>query len=202
MRKFLKTLLGPRLAAGLLLGLGSAVACSPMYRVMGYPPNPMRATPPPGIASSALAVGAALPSGLLTDDAGKPVILAERVGAQPWVLVFYRGHWCPFCRTQLSDLQAQLGAFAKAGVGVAAISAEGAEDSAPLRQKLGLSFELWTDADLKLTRAMGIADGENGVPWPAVYVVNKGGVVRWRWVAQTYKLRPSAQEVLAQVPLR
>ncbi len=175
-------------------------SCAPLYGMMGYPPNPMRATPPVGVPASAMPAGAIVPAASLTDDAGRTFLLGDRLGSGPWVLVFYRGHWCPFCRAQLSDLQAQLSEFAKAGVGIAAISGEDREDSAPLRQRLGLTLELWTDRDLALTRAMGIADAENGVPWPAVYVVDKGGTVRWRWVAETYKKRPTAREVLAQVP--
>ncbi|MBI5607905.1 MAG: AhpC/TSA family protein [Deltaproteobacteria bacterium] len=180
--------------------LATASGCSPMYRAMGYPPNPMRTAPPPGVLGGALAVGARLPAATLSDDAGKPFALADRTTDKAWVLVFYRGHWCPYCRAQLSEMQSLLADFTKAGVGVAAIAGEGAEDSAPLRQKLGLTLDLWTDQELALTKAMGIADTENAVPWPAVFVVDKGGVVRWRWVAETYKVRPSAKDVLAQVP--
>lgn len=52
------------------------------------PPNPMRASPPPGIEERALPAGAVAPALTLpAADGGKWSLHG------PAVLVFYRGHW-------------------------------------------------------------------------------------------------------------
>ena len=40
------------------------------------------------------------------------------------MLLFYRGHWCPYCRKQLDDFQRSLGRFLEAGARVIALSAD------------------------------------------------------------------------------
>ncbi|MEP6860659.1 MAG: hypothetical protein ABJE66_08575 [Deltaproteobacteria bacterium] len=58
------------------------------------PPSPRRATPPPSLATTALAVGAAAPEIALTDAASAPWTLSEAEAKHARVmLVFYRGDW-------------------------------------------------------------------------------------------------------------
>jgi hypothetical protein len=72
-------------------GSGSAAA----YDALGKKPtNARRATPPPGIESKALAVGAKAPAVALVDAAGAPWQLTDSLAKQARVmLVFYRGDW-------------------------------------------------------------------------------------------------------------
>ena len=71
-----------------------------MVTVMGsattaadLPPNPGRPTPPPGIESRAVAVGAPAPAISLPATTGGTWALASARDAGPVVLVFYRGDW-------------------------------------------------------------------------------------------------------------
>lgn len=189
----------PFLAAALVGALASLTGCATMYTAMGYPPNPRRESPPPGVPASAVAADKPMPDGTLRDDKGATVQLSTAAREAPLLLVFYRGAWCPHCRAQLAELQNHLKSFQDAGVRVAAVCGEDAEQAQGLRKRLALTFELWTDPGLALTRAVGILDGENSVPWPAVYLVRKDGAVAWRWVAQTYKNRPTAVDVAGQL---
>ena len=59
-----------------------------MMLAAAAPPNPGRATPPPGLEARALAVGAVAPE-LSLPEAGGGQWKMQR----PAVLVFYRGHW-------------------------------------------------------------------------------------------------------------
>ena len=44
---------------------------------------------------------------------------------QPWnVVLFNRGHWCPYCVAQLKSFQGGLGQLAAEGIGVIAASAD------------------------------------------------------------------------------
>jgi peroxiredoxin len=178
--------------------MGLTSGCSLMFRAAGFPPEAMRATPPVGIEARALPVGQVLPAAKLSDDLGLPVDLTATLAKGPTVVVFYRGAWCPYCRAQLEDFQKHAGEYAKAGVWVAAVCGEPAEDGAGLRKRLSLGFPLWSDPALQWTKALGLHDPGNDVPWPALLVVDSAGKVTWRWVAETYKNRPTALEVLAR----
>ena len=72
----------------------------------------------------------------LRNDERFPTITASRVGggemtipqdlAGRWtVLLFYRGHWCPYCRQQLLDFQRAREQLNELGAEVAVSSVEG-----------------------------------------------------------------------------
>lgn len=64
------------------------------------------ATPAPSAEEAKpLPVGAKAPGLTLTDLHGAQVGLAATFAAQPTVLVFYRGSWCPYCNAQLAALR-------------------------------------------------------------------------------------------------
>jgi peroxiredoxin len=70
----------------------------------------------------------------------------------------------------------------------------------PLVTKLGLTFPVLCDADLATIKRYGVLDAENGIAWPAVFVVGKDGKVVWRSLTDNYKVRPSSEEVLRAIP--
>lgn len=59
----------------------------------GVPPNPRRASPPPGIEESAVKVGAVAPTFELEATTGTKVSLKSALERGPAVVVFYRGFW-------------------------------------------------------------------------------------------------------------
>jgi hypothetical protein len=73
-------------------GAGSAASA---YDALGKKPtNARRPTPPPGIETKALAVGAAAPAVALVDASGAPWQLTDALAKHARVmLVFYRGDW-------------------------------------------------------------------------------------------------------------
>lgn len=61
--------------------------------------------------------------------------------ADGWaVVLFYRGHWCPYCRQQLTDFQAHLEAFQERDVAVVALSADPADQAELTVERHGLEF--------------------------------------------------------------
>jgi len=80
----------PAAASGSAVGSGSA-----KYESLGKKPaNARRPTPPPGIETSALAVGVRAPVVALVDSAGSPWQLTDSLAKHARVmLVFYRGDW-------------------------------------------------------------------------------------------------------------
>ncbi len=64
-----------------------------------------------------------------------------------------------------------------------------------------VSFQILSDAGHRVIDAYGIRDpaynGQKfeGIPHPAVYILDKDGRVAWSQVATDYKQRPSSEEV-------
>ncbi len=77
------------------------------------------------------------------------------------------------------------------------ISVDSVAKSQDLIRDLALSFPLLSDPDLAVIRAYGVADEGNGIAWPAEFLVDAGGAIRWRATAQSVGTRPSARDVLA-----
>lgn len=84
-----------------------------------------------------------------------------------------------------------------------AISIDSHQDSKKLVQKLKdrssgeFDFPLLEDKDHKVIDRYGLLnpDGQ-GWPHPATYVVDKKGIVRWKFVEVDYTKRPSNEQIL------
>lgn len=68
--------------------------------------------------------------------------------------------------------------------------------SKALAERLGVRFPLLSDPKREVIRAYGVEDPENGIAWPAIFIVGRDGRVRWRSLAETYKVRPASEAVL------
>lgn len=79
---------------------------------------------------------------------------------------------------------------------VVPVSVDDAEKSQSLIERLKLPFPLGLDVDRSLTKAFGVYDPGNDIAWPAIFLVDAGGVIRWRSLAETYPVRPAATVVL------
>jgi peroxiredoxin len=70
------------------------------------------------------------------------------------------------------------------------------ERSKALADKLGITFPLLCDTSREAIRAYGVEDEENGIAWPAIFIVGRDGSVRWRSLAETFRVRPTSAVVL------
>jgi peroxiredoxin len=77
-----------------------------------------------------------------------------------------------------------------------AISVDELEKSDQLVAKLGITFPLLSDGDRSTVRSYGVEDAENGIAWPAIFIVAQDGTIRWRSLADTYKERPTSEVIL------
>ena len=61
-----------------------------------------------------------------------------------------------------------------------------------------LDFPLLEDKDHKIISRYGILNpNSKGWPHPATYVIDKKGIVRWRFIETDYKKRPTNDQILA-----
>ncbi|MCA9665473.1 MAG: peroxiredoxin family protein [Myxococcales bacterium] len=140
------------------------------------------------------------PDFTLTDESELPVKLADLTGSGHAVLVFYRGHFCPWCRSQLSKLNAMFARFKAAGARLAGISADSLAHCAQLRKKLSLRFPLLSDPKLEVIKSYGVAQKDQDVAVPSIFIVSRNGQIVYRYVGESISDRPDPEKVLAAVP--
>ena len=140
---------------------------------------------------------ATAPGGTVTTRDGKSVDLATLWAAQRVVVVFYRGHWCPHCQYQFGELQKRKQDFVDRGVNVVGISSDDPADLDTMRTKVGLTFELYSDAGLAVIQKWGVEDFGNSMAKPATFIVNPGGSVSFQRIGEKSDDRPSVDDILA-----
>jgi peroxiredoxin len=145
---------------------------------------------------------------------------------RPVVLLTFRGGWCPYCNTYLSDMRFVIPKIRELGVDVLFLSGDRAEllfDSLRLETQediAALNYTLLSDANVQAATALGIAfrasqktiDGrlakgqdiegssmlKHGVlPVPSVFAIDAGGTIRFVFTNADYKVRLPAEELLA-----
>lgn len=114
------------------------------------------------------------------------------------VIVFYRGHWCPFCQRQLGELQKNVDRFAALNANLIAVSAD-PEDIEKMGAKIGATFELYADPDLGAIKAFDVLDEGNGIAKPAVFIVDQAGTVHFRYVGEDASDRVLLDVLLAEL---
>ncbi len=142
----------------------------------------------------------AAPEFVLTDQHGQWFDLGERIGSGQTLVVFYRGHWCPYCRRYLTKLQANLDRIRAMNAEVVAISPEPAETSKRLAVELGLGFRLLSDPLGEVIALYGVRNSLAGnktlMPHPAVFIVDIEGRVTFRSIDRNYKKRTTVRTIL------
>ncbi len=140
---------------------------------------------------------ATAPGGVVTSRDGKSVDLATLWTSQPVVVVFYRGHWCPHCQYQFGELQKHSQEFVDRGATVIGISSDEPGDLDAMRTKVGLTFELYSDANLAVIQKWGVEDFGNSIAKPATFIVRPGGAITFQRIGEKPDDRPSVQDILA-----
>jgi len=125
-------------------------------------------------------IGDRAPDFELESTAG-PIRLGERLEKSAVLLVFYPGDDTPICTRQLCDYRDNLAAFRDLGVDVLAINPQGLDSHESFAKKHDLPFPLCADEDKAVCGAYG-ANGLLGMTKRALFLIDRGGVVRYRKV--------------------
>ena len=102
-------------------------------------------------------VGQIVPDFRLSDQNGKVWTRASIMGRNGALLLFYRSaDWCPYCKTQLVDLQSRVEELRAQGLGVAAISYDPIDVLADFASRRHITFPLLSDKGSATIKAFGI----------------------------------------------
>jgi peroxiredoxin len=163
-------------------------------------------------------LGEDMPPFLLPDQKGQLRALADFTKHGPLVISFNRGHWCPFCRIELTALAQAYDDFADLGATVISIMPDRQQYVGRLPADIAQRLIILSDVDneyaLSLGLVMWLGDGmrklmaEHGVdlaevtgndswcvPVPATFVVERDGRVIARTVEADFRKRMSMEDI-------
>jgi peroxiredoxin len=154
-----------------------------------------------------VAVGTRAPDFTLARIGGGTTTLSSFRGRKNVVVVFYRGHWCPFCMKQLGEMRTLLDGELKKTTELVAISVDAEPQTRQAMARIGADgvapdFTFLSDPDHAVIARYGILNpsgGSRGIPHPATYVIDRDGMVRWKDIETDYRIRPTNAAILTAV---
>ena len=173
-----------------------------------------------------LATGDVAPRFIVETAAGDPFDFDPRELERPALLLVFRGGWCPYCNTYLSDMRHVIPEIRDLDIDVLFLSGDRSELLyKSLREQTqadidGLGYTILSDADAQAAVALGIAfqaargtidrrqqkgDDIEGssmlrhgvLPVPAVFAVDRSGTIAFSYINPDYAVRLPADELLA-----
>jgi len=151
----------PTMMRVMVLGLAVGLSC---YSWTIQAQQPAAARTKVDVSKLGPQVSQVVPDFRLHDQSGKEWTRSSIMGPKGALLLFYRSaDWCPYCKTQLVDLQSRLDQLHAQGLGVAAISYDPVSVLSEFADRQHITFPLLSDAGSATIKAYGILN-----PLPAM----------------------------------
>ena len=152
-------------------------------------------------------VGQTVPDFRLPDQHGKSWTRDSLMGSQGLMLVFSRSaDWCPYCKTQLIELQSRAQDIKARGLGLAVITYDSPEILADFTRRRGITFPLLSDSGSATIKAYGILNTtvdpkttNYGIPFPGTYLLNRRGVVTSKFFEAAYQERTTVSNIMLKL---
>ena len=173
-----------------------------------------------------LVAGKAAPRFIVESVDNKPFEFDPLTLERPVVLLAFRGGWCPYCNMYLSDLHQVIPEISAMGVDILFLSGDRAELlyaslSRETQENIaGLKYTILSDANAQAAIALGIAfrasdrtmsrrqekgediggssmDRHGVLPVPALFAIDKHGIIQFAYTNANYKIRLPADELVA-----
>lgn len=162
--------------------------------------------------------GQPMPPFVLPDESGRLVALPSLIERGPVAVMFFRGHWCPYCRLNVRAVIKAYDRIRALGADVVAIMPETQEYAAKFKAEAGAPFPVLTDLDNGYALSLNLAiwlgaeieqllsyldipgfHGNHGwmLPIPATFVIGRDGMVKARFVDPDFRRRMAIEHLLA-----
>jgi peroxiredoxin len=124
-------------------------------------------------------------------------VTLSRLRGRPVVLVFYPADWSPVCSDQVALYNEMLPVFRDYDAEILGLSVDGVWCHAAFAANRKLHFPLLADFEPKgeIARRFGVYDAKSGIAERALFVIDAGGIVRWRYVSPI-DINPGADGIL------
>ena len=144
----------------------------------------------------------------------EPERFEQLMGDDGATIVFVRSvSWCPYCRKQVKELDEARASFDQAGRPLVFVSYDDTELQRSFARLQGIQSAFVSDQGSELIKAFGILNENHrpdsrvyGIPHPAVFIVDRDGVVNaklfeqdWATNEKSYRKRPAVETILAAV---
>jgi peroxiredoxin len=171
-----------------------------------------------GGGESAPRPGDPMPPFILPDVTGRLVDLKSLLEKGPVAVMFYRGHWCPYCRLNVRAVVQALDRIKALGGQVVAIMPEVQQFAEKFKSDSDAPFPVLTDLDNGYALSLNLAiwlgteiqallsyqdmrnfHGNDGwvLPIPATFVVGRDGLVKARFVDPDFRKRMEIDDLVA-----
>lgn len=162
--------------------------------------------------------GDPMPPFVLPDHQGRLVTLDALIASGPVAVMFFRGHWCPYCRLNVRAVTQAMNRVEAMGAQVVAIMPETQEYAGRFKTESAAPFPVLTDLDNGYALSLNLAiwlgpeiqrllsyydmasfHGNDGwvLPIPATFVVGQDGLVKARFVDPDFRKRMEIDDLLA-----
>ncbi|WP_029582715.1 peroxiredoxin-like family protein [Bradyrhizobium sp. URHD0069] len=162
--------------------------------------------------------GDPMPPFILPDETGRLISLDSFLQKGPIAVMFYRGHWCPYCRLNVSAVIQAYDQIRASGGQVVAIMPEIQEFTEKFKSDSGAPFPVLTDLDNGYALSLNLAiwlgteiqhllsyedlsnfHGNDGwmLPIPATFVIGRDGLVKARFVDPDFRKRMAIDDLIA-----
>jgi peroxiredoxin len=147
--------------------------------------------------SGIVRAGVEAPAFTLRSTPDQTLSLRELRG-RPVILVFYPADWSPVCSDELALFNELMPDFREHDATLLGISVDGVWCHAEFARARNLHFPLLADFEPKgaVSRLYGAYRAEDGTSARALFVIDRGGVIRWSYLSPV-GVNPGADGILS-----
>lgn len=139
---------------------------------------------------------------------GGEVISSASFRGRFYILVFYRGNWCPLCTAQIAELAGQYRELKNLGAEVILISSQPQTHSRRLANKFDVPMQFFQDLNNAAARKLGIIESfgtpmglqllgySSDTAQPTVIICDPEGIILYTDETDNYRVRPEPGEFL------
>ncbi|BAM90426.1 conserved hypothetical protein [Bradyrhizobium oligotrophicum S58] len=161
--------------------------------------------------------GEPMPPFILPDERGRLVALSSLLAKGPVAVMFFRGHWCPYCRLNVRAVIQAAPRIESMGARLVAIMPETQEYTGRFKADCDADFPILTDLDNGYALSLNLAiwlgpeiqqllshqdmarfhgNASWMLPIPAVFVVGRDGMVSSRFVDPDFRRRMDVEDLV------
>ena len=144
-------------------------------------------------------VGTKAPDFTLRSTVGDKFTLSEHFGKENVILSFYVFDFSPVCTKEMCSFRDGLTELEKLNARVVGLSVDSLWSHRAFAQSHDIKFPLLSDFNKEVSRLYGVLyedfGGLRGVSKRSIFVIDKLGTVRYRWVSEEPGKEPNYAEI-------
>jgi peroxiredoxin len=176
-------------ARGMLRTVPLALAACLLATTLASGQTPGAAAPPPPSVKPGDAAPDFTANYLTAADANgrrdrKAIKLSEFKGKKNVVLAFFPAAFSPGCTTEMAKYQETTGEFNSNNTVILGMSVDSVWANVAFAEKLGVQFNILSDAKRDISRAYGVFDEQSVIARRTTFVIDRQGLVQKVFMAQ------------------